>query len=193
MYPLHCMSSSYLTFQKWVLSLRTIMRKASKWRRFRTNIRIYRELAEQLSCLCIRVVSDKCYLVQSLFSVLMLIYNRYFDGELFATVQQSQLTGGLKFDVSPHYWIINTAVGGNYPTNPDSTTPFPNYHSTRYSRLNRSLMLVAVVDYVRVYTWKTSCSDPNVCSKHGCCFSSNITCACDAGWYGSACEYWWGK
>jgi beta-glucanase (GH16 family) len=37
---------------------------------------------------------------------------------------------------TPHYLILNTAVGGAWPGNPDSTTVFPQYHD---------------IDYVRVY------------------------------------------
>jgi len=37
---------------------------------------------------------------------------------------------------TPHYIILNTAVGGRWPGNPDSTTIFPQYHD---------------IDYVRVY------------------------------------------
>ncbi len=37
---------------------------------------------------------------------------------------------------TPHYLILNTAVGGVWPGNPDSTTVFPQYHD---------------IDYVRVY------------------------------------------
>jgi beta-glucanase (GH16 family) len=37
---------------------------------------------------------------------------------------------------APHYLILNTAVGGSWPGNPDATTVFPQYHD---------------VDYVRVY------------------------------------------
>ncbi|NLE36193.1 MAG: glycoside hydrolase family 16 protein [Bacteroidales bacterium] len=36
----------------------------------------------------------------------------------------------------PHYLILNTAVGGSWPGNPDSTTVFPQFHD---------------IDYVRVY------------------------------------------
>lgn len=39
----------------------------------------------------------------------------------------------------PHYLIINTAIGGTWPGNPDSTTTFPQYHD---------------IDYVRVYKRK---------------------------------------
>lgn len=37
---------------------------------------------------------------------------------------------------TPHYIILNTAIGGAWPGNPDSTTVFPQYHD---------------IDYVRVY------------------------------------------
>lgn len=37
---------------------------------------------------------------------------------------------------APHYLILNTAVGGSWPGNPDATTVFPQYHD---------------IDYVRVY------------------------------------------
>lgn len=37
---------------------------------------------------------------------------------------------------TPHYIILNTAVGGSWPGDPDSTTVFPQYHD---------------IDYVRVY------------------------------------------
>ena len=37
---------------------------------------------------------------------------------------------------APHYIILNTAVGGQWPGNPDSTTVFPQFHD---------------IDYVRVY------------------------------------------
>ena len=40
---------------------------------------------------------------------------------------------------TPHYLILNTAIGGAWPGNPDSTTVFPQYHD---------------VDYVRVYQRK---------------------------------------
>jgi beta-glucanase (GH16 family) len=53
----------------------------------------------------------------------------YIDGELLhATV--------LGIPHTPHYLILNTAVGGAWPGNPDSTTVFPQYHD---------------IDYVRVY------------------------------------------
>lgn len=40
---------------------------------------------------------------------------------------------------SPHFLILNTAVGGAWPGNPDSTTVFPQFHE---------------IDYVRVYKMK---------------------------------------
>jgi beta-glucanase (GH16 family) len=53
----------------------------------------------------------------------------YIDGERFhATV--------LGIPHTPHYLILNTAIGGSWPGNPDSTTVFPQFHD---------------IDYVRVY------------------------------------------
>ncbi len=40
---------------------------------------------------------------------------------------------------TPHYLILNTAIGGSWPGNPDSTTVFPQYHD---------------IDYVRIYKKK---------------------------------------
>jgi len=36
---------------------------------------------------------------------------------------------------TPHFLILNTAVGGSWPGNPDSTTIFPQYHSIDYVRV----------------------------------------------------------
>ncbi len=36
---------------------------------------------------------------------------------------------------TPHYLILNTAVGGGWPGNPDSTTIFPQYHDIDYVRI----------------------------------------------------------
>jgi beta-glucanase (GH16 family) len=36
---------------------------------------------------------------------------------------------------TPHYLILNTAVGGSWPGNPDSTTVFPQYHDIDYVRI----------------------------------------------------------
>ncbi len=53
----------------------------------------------------------------------------YIDGQLLHAT-----TDGVPH--APHYLILNTAVGGAWPGDPDSTTVFPQYHD---------------IDYVRVY------------------------------------------
>jgi beta-glucanase (GH16 family) len=53
----------------------------------------------------------------------------YVDGRLIHTA-----TEGIPH--TPHYLILNTAVGGAWPGNPDATTTFPQFHD---------------IDYVRVY------------------------------------------
>jgi beta-glucanase (GH16 family) len=51
----------------------------------------------------------------------------YIDGQLLhATV--------LGIPHTPHYLIINTAIGGSWPGNPDSTTVFPQFHDVDYVR-----------------------------------------------------------
>lgn len=56
----------------------------------------------------------------------------YIDGKLFHVS-----TDGIPH--TPHYLILNTAIGGSWPGNPDSTTIFPQFHD---------------VDYVHVYQKK---------------------------------------
>ncbi|HET9983893.1 MAG TPA: glycoside hydrolase family 16 protein [Longimicrobiales bacterium] len=53
----------------------------------------------------------------------------YIDGRLIHATTQG-------IPHTPHYLILNTAVGGAWPGNPDATTVFPQYHD---------------IDYVRVY------------------------------------------
>lgn len=53
----------------------------------------------------------------------------YIDGKIFHSTV-------LGIPHTPHYLIINTAIGGEWPGNPDSTTVFPQFHD---------------IDYVRVY------------------------------------------
>jgi beta-glucanase (GH16 family) len=62
----------------------------------------------------------------------------YVDSNLYASFQSSQWPAGGKwvFD-HPFFIILNLAVGGNWPGNPDASTKFP-----------QSML----VDYVRVYT-----------------------------------------
>ena len=57
------------------------------------------------------------------------------DDVLFFTANKSQVNGNYPFD-KPFFFIMNVAVGGNWPGNPDATTVFP-------QRM--------IVDYVRVF------------------------------------------
>jgi beta-glucanase (GH16 family) len=52
----------------------------------------------------------------------------YIDGQLIHAT-----TDGIPH--TPHYLILNTAVGGSWPGNPDSTTVFPQYHDIDYVRI----------------------------------------------------------
>ena len=53
----------------------------------------------------------------------------FVDGELYHSTAEG-------VPHTPHYLILNTAVGGQWPGNPDDATQFPQYHD---------------IDYVRVY------------------------------------------
>jgi len=62
----------------------------------------------------------------------------YLDGNLYHTRKPSDIPAGQRwvFD-HPFFMILNVAVGGNWPGNPDDSTTFPQ---------------TMMVDYVRVYT-----------------------------------------
>jgi len=71
-----------------------------------------------------------------------------FDGNLFTnkTRKDAQIiSGNWPFDATGYgaYIILNLAVGGDWPGNPDSTTIFPQYYT---------------IDYVRVYKWSGASS-----------------------------------
>jgi beta-glucanase (GH16 family) len=55
--------------------------------------------------------------------------------------------GAERIPAEPFYLLLNTAVGGQWPGNPDETTTFPQYHD---------------IDYVRVYRRKDSDVKPTV-------------------------------
>jgi beta-glucanase (GH16 family)/catechol 2,3-dioxygenase-like lactoylglutathione lyase family enzyme len=62
----------------------------------------------------------------------------YVDGNLYATKTPSDLPAGSRWVYDhPFFVILNLAVGGNFPGNPDDTTVFPQH---------------MLVDYVRVYS-----------------------------------------
>lgn len=58
------------------------------------------------------------------------------DNSPYFSLRKDEITGGeYPFD-KPHFFILNVAVGGNWPGNPDNTTQFP-------QRM--------IIDYIRVY------------------------------------------
>jgi beta-glucanase (GH16 family) len=64
----------------------------------------------------------------------------YVDGNLYATRTPAELPAGAKWAYDhPFFILLNLAVGGYWPGNPDATTVFPQQ---------------MLVDYVRVYDWK---------------------------------------
>ena len=71
----------------------------------------------------------------------------FVDGQQFFTVTPANLPGGTTWVFTqPEFLLLNVAVGGNWPGNPDGTTTFP-------QRMT--------VDYVRVYSYAAS-SVPDV-------------------------------
>lgn len=61
----------------------------------------------------------------------------FLDGNLFSTANKADLAAGTTYPFNEDfYFIINLAVGGNWPGNPDATTSFPQW---------------LIVDYIRVY------------------------------------------
>jgi len=70
----------------------------------------------------------------------------YLDSVNYHTVIGGEQGYG-EVDTTPHFFIINTAVGGFWGGYPDNSTVFPQYH---------------YVDYVRVYDW-----NPNITSTTG--------------------------
>lgn len=57
------------------------------------------------------------------------------DGEVYYTVTPANVNGPYPFNKN-FFFIFNVAVGGNFPGNPDNSTPFPQH---------------MIVDYVRVF------------------------------------------
>eukprot|EP00026_Physarum_polycephalum_P007822 Phypoly_transcript_07890.p1 GENE.Phypoly_transcript_07890~~Phypoly_transcript_07890.p1 ORF type:complete len:503 (+),score=53.01 Phypoly_transcript_07890:3-1511(+) len=96
----------------------------------------------------------------------------FWDDVAYKVVDSATVNKGknFTFDITPHYFILNTAVGGDWPGDPDNTTVWPQYH---------------YVDYVRVYGWEPCSTGCN----HGCCEPANLTCKCDGGYEGTFCEY----
>jgi beta-glucanase (GH16 family) len=77
----------------------------------------------------------------------------YCDGILFKTMTPADLPAGRTWVFNhPFFMLLNLAVGGNWPGNPDSTTLFP---QTMH------------VDYVRVYQRATPSSTPVVLTTEG--------------------------
>lgn len=63
-----------------------------------------------------------------------------FDGEVYHTQTPETLPPGTKwvFNDTPFFLLVNLAVGGNWPGNPDATTSFPQVFSIDYIRVYRA-------------------------------------------------------
>jgi beta-glucanase (GH16 family) len=60
----------------------------------------------------------------------------FIDGNLYSTVNSTDVGGNIYPFNEQFFFVINLAVGGNWPGNPDATTNFPQW---------------LIVDYIRVY------------------------------------------
>jgi beta-glucanase (GH16 family) len=60
----------------------------------------------------------------------------YVDDNLFSTVNKADLGGNTYPFNEFFYFIINLAIGGNFPGAPDATTQYPQWF---------------ILDYIRVY------------------------------------------
>ena len=60
-----------------------------------------------------------------------------FDGTVFHTVTSSTIPAGSRwvFNDAPFFLLLNVAVGGNWPGNPTSETPFPQTFAIDYVRI----------------------------------------------------------
>jgi beta-glucanase (GH16 family) len=54
---------------------------------------------------------------------------------VYGTYTPSTQTGTWPFDSGPQFIIMNQAVGGSWPGNPDSSTPFPSTMQIQYVRI----------------------------------------------------------
>eukprot|EP00026_Physarum_polycephalum_P002887 Phypoly_transcript_02896.p1 GENE.Phypoly_transcript_02896~~Phypoly_transcript_02896.p1 ORF type:complete len:866 (+),score=110.51 Phypoly_transcript_02896:306-2600(+) len=97
----------------------------------------------------------------------------FLDDVVYHTVEHNSVWKGQPFamDNTPHFFILNSAVGG-WPGAPSASTTFPQYQ---------------YIDYVRVYGWQPCTSG---CGAHGHCDSSHTLCICDARYFGTNCEYY---
>lgn len=82
------------------------------------------------------------------FKELIICKHRWIDNVMVYSFQTKDLASGYPRDNSPHYYILNTALGGGYPGNPDSTTILPNYHCIlRYMRYAQKPIVINYSDF----------------------------------------------
>jgi len=54
---------------------------------------------------------------------------------IYETFTASTMAGTWPFDTGPQFIIMNLAVGGDWPGDPDSSTPFPSTMQVQYVRI----------------------------------------------------------
>jgi beta-glucanase (GH16 family) len=88
----------------------------------------------------------------------------YFDGKVYQTASPKDIGPNDWVYDHPHFIILNLAIGGGFPGNPDATTTFPQQFAIDYIRVYKDEHLVVDTEGIRkraefrkthgpVYTW----------------------------------------
>jgi beta-glucanase (GH16 family) len=90
----------------------------------------------------------------------------YVDGNLYETVNASSQPGGTTWEFNnSFFYLLNLAVGGNYPGNPDASTSFPQTMFVNYVRTYQSGNPTPTP--VVQSTWRVHCGGDNYTDGQG--------------------------
>ncbi len=90
----------------------------------------------------------------------------YVDGNLYETVNASSQPGGTTWQFNhSFFYLLNLAVGGNYPGNPDASTSFPQTMFVNYVRTYQSGNPTPTP--VAQSTWRVHCGGDNYTDGNG--------------------------
>ena len=107
------------------------------------------------------------------------------DGQVMINITRGGSSPEPMFWDVPFYLILNSAIGGGWPGEPNATTVFPVEHAIDYVRVTRQQL--KTTDEVTV----AFCTDrERGCSGHGECRHQQRLCVCDAMYEGERCDTW---
>jgi len=89
----------------------------------------------------------------------------YVDGNLYETVTSAQQTGGTWEFNNTFYFLLNMAVGGNWPGSPDASTTFPQTMYVNYVRAYAQGQPTPVP--VAQSTWRVRCGGDDYTDSQG--------------------------